>query len=81
MDALLNDAELLERSVSEPALFGAVFERHRVTVRRYVVRRVGVTDGEDLAAEVFVRAFRSRGPASGLSTAARCHGSWASRTM
>ncbi len=47
--------------MAEPALFGSVFERHRVAVRRYVVRRVGVTDGEDLAAEVFVRAFRSRG--------------------
>lgn len=57
----LSDAQLLERSVAEPALFGSLYERHGVAVRRYVVRRVGPHDGEDLAAEVFVRAFRSRG--------------------
>ena len=37
-----------------------LYERHGVAVRRYVVSRVGVGSGEDLAAEVFIRAFRAR---------------------
>lgn len=45
----------------EPAAFGVLYERHGLAVRRYVVRRVGIYDGEDLAAEVFIRAFRARG--------------------
>jgi RNA polymerase sigma factor (sigma-70 family) len=55
-----SDAQLLRRSVSEPAVFGELYERHGVAVRRYVVSRVGAANGEDLAAEVFIRAFRGR---------------------
>jgi RNA polymerase sigma factor (sigma-70 family) len=54
------DAELLRRSASEPAVFGDLYKRHGVAVRRYVVSRVGIGSGEDLAAEVFIRAFRAR---------------------
>lgn len=61
METTLTDAELLEGSVSDPSLFAVVYERHGVPVRRYVARRVGVADGDDLAAEVFARAFRARG--------------------
>jgi RNA polymerase sigma-70 factor (ECF subfamily) len=61
MEPSPTDAELLHRSVSEPAVFGGLYDRHGVAVRRYVVRRVGIYDGEDLAAEVFIRVFRSRG--------------------
>jgi RNA polymerase sigma-70 factor, ECF subfamily len=60
MEAISSDAELLARSVNEPALFAVLYERHRLAVRRYVLRRVGSDVGEDLAAEVFVRAFRVR---------------------
>lgn len=60
MESFLTDAELLQRSASDPAVFGGLFDRHGVAVRRYVVRRVGISAGEDLAAEVFVRAFRAR---------------------
>ncbi|MGH3264520.1 MAG: RNA polymerase sigma factor [Trebonia sp.] len=41
-------------------MFAVVYERHCLAVRRYVVRRVGSGAGEDLAAEVFVRAFKVR---------------------
>jgi RNA polymerase sigma factor (sigma-70 family) len=61
MEPSPTDAELLQRSVSDPGLFGALYDRHGVDVRRYVVRRVGNYDGEDMAAEVFIRAFRARG--------------------
>lgn len=54
------DAQLLRRSISEPAFFGALYERHGVAVRRYVISRVGLGSGDDLAAEAFIRAFRGR---------------------
>ena len=37
-----------------------LYERHHVAVRRYVARRVGSEAGDDLASEVFIRAFRGR---------------------
>ena len=61
MESLSTDAELLARSVDEPALFAGLYERHGLAVRRYVVRRIGDAAGDDLASEVFVRAFRARG--------------------
>jgi DNA-directed RNA polymerase specialized sigma24 family protein len=48
-----------DRSPSQPSL-PHVYERHGTFVRRYVVRRVGANAGEDLATEVFERAFRVR---------------------
>jgi RNA polymerase sigma-70 factor (ECF subfamily) len=60
MEFLPTDAELLARAVEEPALFAGLYERHGLSVRRYVVRRIGDRVGDDLASEVFVRAFRAR---------------------
>ena len=37
-----------------------LYERHHVAVRRYVARRVGSEAGDDVASEVFTRAFRGR---------------------
>ena len=61
MESLSTDAELLARSVDDLALFAGLYERHGLAVRRYVVRRIGDAAGDDLASEVFVRAFRARG--------------------
>jgi RNA polymerase sigma factor (sigma-70 family) len=60
MESSLSDGELLARSVDEAAAFTGIYERHGLPVRRYVVRRVGEGSGDDLASEVFVRAFRGR---------------------
>jgi RNA polymerase sigma factor (sigma-70 family) len=60
MESLSTDAELLARSIDEPELFAGLYERHGLAVRRYVVRRIGDAAGDDLASEVFVRAFRGR---------------------
>jgi RNA polymerase sigma factor (sigma-70 family) len=60
MESHSTDAEVLARSAIEPAAFAILYERHHITVRRYVVRRVGTETGEDLASEVFIRAFRRR---------------------
>jgi RNA polymerase sigma factor (sigma-70 family) len=61
MESNSSDAELLARSVDEPALFAELYERHGQAVRRYVCRRVGDGPADDLASEVFVGAFRARG--------------------
>jgi hypothetical protein len=34
MESHLTDAELLARSVDEPAMFAGLYERHRLAVRR-----------------------------------------------
>jgi RNA polymerase sigma-70 factor, ECF subfamily len=60
MDSNSSDAEVLARSAVEPSAFAMLYERHHVAVRRYVARRVGSEAGDDLAAEVFTRAFRGR---------------------
>lgn len=60
MERGIDDIDLLTRSVQEPSAFAGLYERHNSAVHRYVARRVGATAAEDLGAEVFVRAFRSR---------------------
>ena len=60
MESLLSDARILCDSVSEPAVFSSLFERHLRAVASYVARRTGSELSEDLTAEVFVRAFRKR---------------------
>jgi RNA polymerase sigma factor (sigma-70 family) len=60
MDSNSSDAEVLARSAVEPSAFAILFERHHVAVRRYMARRVGSEAGDDLASEVFTRAFRGR---------------------
>lgn len=44
----------------DPAEFEEIFRRHHSAVYRHAVRRVGVTDAADLAADVFVRALAVR---------------------
>jgi DNA-directed RNA polymerase specialized sigma24 family protein len=50
----------VRHSLVEPSAFGVVYERHGGEVARFLARRVGDGLAEDLAAEVFVRAFRGR---------------------
>jgi len=60
MESRSSDRELVRASVADPAVFALLYERHRRAVAGYVVRRVGGEAVEDVAAEVFVRAFRAR---------------------
>lgn len=48
-----------------PAAFAELYDRHGGRVLRYVARRVGVVDAEDIAAEVFVRAYGRRASCRG----------------
>jgi RNA polymerase sigma-70 factor (ECF subfamily) len=60
MDSNSSDVAVLARSAVEPSAFAILYERHHIAVRRYVARRVGSEAGDDLASEVFTRAFRGR---------------------
>jgi RNA polymerase sigma factor (sigma-70 family) len=54
------DAEAIAASTASPDRFGEIFDRHFVAVHRFVQRRVGRSIADDVAAEVFVQAFRGR---------------------
>ena len=56
----VNDARLVELSLTSPREFASLFERHARSVHRYLVKRVGPQNAEDLLGETFVTAFRSR---------------------
>jgi RNA polymerase sigma-70 factor (ECF subfamily) len=60
-----NDVELVRRSIETPSLFAELYDRHGGRVVRYVARRVGAIDAEDIAAEVFVRAYSRRAACRG----------------
>lgn len=60
IDTQASDADLIARSVAEPELFTAVFDRHSAEILRYVYARLGPELAEDVTAETFLAAFRSR---------------------
>lgn len=53
------DATLIAASLTDPAAFAAVFDRHWAGIHRYCASRAGAA-GEDLAAETFRVAFDER---------------------
>lgn len=55
------DAEIIERSRADPELFALLFRRHAASISRYVTRRLGPDLADDIVAETFLAAFRSRG--------------------
>ncbi|TDE35367.1 RNA polymerase sigma factor [Nonomuraea mesophila] len=54
------DAQVIEASRRHPDRFGAVFDRYFSSIHRYVHLRLGASAADDIAAETFLRAFRSR---------------------
>jgi RNA polymerase sigma-70 factor (ECF subfamily) len=56
----ISDDEVIAASRQSPTAFGQVFDRHWPALRRYLALRLGADLGEELAAEVFVRAFAGR---------------------
>jgi RNA polymerase sigma factor (sigma-70 family) len=55
------DAELLMDARDAPAAFEQLVARHLDTIYRYVARRVGPTNAEDVVSEVFATAYAIRG--------------------
>jgi RNA polymerase sigma-70 factor, ECF subfamily len=54
------DADLIVASLQNPERFGALFDRHAVAVHRYAAYRARAGDVDDVVAETFVTAFRTR---------------------
>lgn len=56
----ISDAQLIERSFSDPRCFERIFDRHFDAVHRLVSSRIGPQDAPDVTAEAFARAFDRR---------------------
>jgi RNA polymerase sigma factor (sigma-70 family) len=54
------DAGAIQASISRPAAFLAIFERHYDVIARYLRRRLDPVLADELAAQVFVVAFSRR---------------------
>jgi RNA polymerase sigma-70 factor (ECF subfamily) len=55
-----DDATILARSLAEPELFAVVYRRHAPAIQRYVTRRIGAQDADDVVTETFLAAFAQR---------------------
>lgn len=55
-----DDARQIELSLRDPDCFGVVFDRYFVEIHGYVAKRIGRDAADDVAAETFLTAFRSR---------------------
>lgn len=55
-----SDAAIVARSRTDPERFGELYDRYADDVHRYLSRRIGAALADDLTAETFLAAFRSR---------------------
>lgn len=60
MESSWDDARLIRVSLSDPAGFAGIFDRHAQELLGYIIRRVGVAEGEALLGELFRVAFETR---------------------
>ncbi|WP_051466872.1 RNA polymerase sigma factor [Actinomadura oligospora] len=60
MTAGASDSEIIAASRDRPERFAEIFDRHYAEIHRYVDRRLGADAADDIAAETFLIAFRSR---------------------
>ncbi|MEU0101925.1 sigma-70 family RNA polymerase sigma factor [Streptomyces sp. NPDC006267] len=56
-----DDADVITRSLDEPELFAGLYDRHAPDIHRYAARRLGEGAADDITAETFLIAFRTRG--------------------
>jgi RNA polymerase sigma factor (sigma-70 family) len=54
------DAEVIEASLREPERFAVLYGRHHRMIHRYIARRLGRDQADDLMAETFLIAFEHR---------------------
>lgn len=55
-----SDAAVIAASVTDPAAFAAIFDRHAASIYRFLARRVEPAEAESLLGEVFRVAFERR---------------------
>jgi RNA polymerase sigma factor (sigma-70 family) len=56
----VTDAEAIAASLQDPDRFAVIVERHLDEIFRYVARRIGPVDADDVAADTFATAFARR---------------------
>ncbi|MEU9291915.1 RNA polymerase sigma factor [Streptomyces sp. NPDC048275] len=54
------DAEVVARSLDEPERFASLYDRYAPDIHRYATRRLGTGAADDITAETFLIAFRTR---------------------
>ncbi|MFD3929981.1 RNA polymerase sigma factor [Streptomyces sp. NPDC058614] len=54
------DAEVVAQSLDEPELFARLYDHYASDIHRYATRRLGAGAAEDITAETFLIAFRTR---------------------
>ncbi len=70
-EVLADDAAVISGSLNEPETFALIYDRHVSPVHRYLSRRLGTDEADDLVAEVFLQAFAHRHRFSSESASAR----------
>ena len=60
LDAEPDDASIIGRSRQDPEAFALLFRRHARQIHRYLARRIGPANAEDILSETFLMAFRHR---------------------
>jgi RNA polymerase sigma factor (sigma-70 family) len=60
MAAMTSDAAAIQRSLTTPAAFAEIFDRHFDAIHAYLARRLGHHLADDLAGDVFRIAFEHR---------------------
>jgi RNA polymerase sigma-70 factor (ECF subfamily) len=56
----VHDGNRIASSLQRPDDFGVIFERHFDAIHRYIARRLGSEQADDIAATVFAEAFAGR---------------------
>jgi RNA polymerase sigma-70 factor (ECF subfamily) len=56
-----SDAAAIEASMTDPAAFATIFDRHAADLHRFLARRVEPADADSLLGDVFRIAFERRG--------------------
>jgi RNA polymerase sigma-70 factor (ECF subfamily) len=59
-EALDDDAAVIDESMTHPESFARLYDRHAADIHRYAARRLGDGVADDITAETFLIAFRSR---------------------
>ena len=54
------DADVIESSITDPAAFATLFDRHAGVIHRFLTRRIDPADADGLVGEVFRIAFERR---------------------
>lgn len=54
------DADVIRRSRHDPEHFAVLFSKYAPEIQRYVTRRIGAAEAEDVVAETFLAAFGQR---------------------